>query len=276
VLVVSPEGALVEQYSGDPISRAIGAAQGLPRSRRSSASWSRRSTRRPDDKRVTRDPPGAGLLAGGSIDKLASVAAALQRFRDSGKPVLASAAGLALPQYYLAAHADEIYMNPLGGMLLQGFGFYRNFYKAALEKLSLDWYVFRAGEAKSFGDPFTRNDMSAEERENLLPIAEACGPRGAATWPRPAGSSRPCWTITSTFPAAPARAGGDDGRVALDAGMVDELLLGRRDRGPPWPTTGRPRPARRLCGCLRRGLPGRSGRHSLACAGRGRPGLRSG
>lgn len=225
VLVVSPEGALVEQYSGDAVSRALAAAQGLPRMETLVGELVEAIDAAADDKRVTAIHLELDLLAGGSIDKLASIAAALQRFKDSGRPVFASAAGLALPQYYLAAHADEIYMNPVGGLLLQGFGFYRNFYKAALEKLSLDWYVFRAGEAKSFGDPYTRNDMSAEERENLLPIAEGLW----AAWRGDVAQARGLEPAllddyVDNFLPRLRDAGGDMGQAALDAGLVDELL----------------------------------------------------
>ena len=56
-----------------------------------------------------------------------------------------------LPQepYYLAAQADEIYLDPFGFVLLDGYGRYRMFFKDALDKLSVDINVFRVGKFKS-------------------------------------------------------------------------------------------------------------------------------
>lgn len=224
VLIVSPEGALVEQYSGDAISRALGAAQGLPRMETLVGDLVEAIDEAAGDRRVTAIHLELGASGGGSIDKLATVAAALERFRDSDKPVIASATGFGLPQYYLAAHADEIYMDPAGGILLQGMGFYRMFYKAALDKLSLDWHVFRAGEAKSFGDPYTRNDMSAEERDNLQPIAEGLWAAWRSEVARARGLEPALLDdyIDNFLPRLRA-VGGDLGAAALDAGLVDEL-----------------------------------------------------
>lgn len=224
-LVVSPEGALVEQYSGDAVSRALEAARGMRRMETLVSELVEAIDLAVDDERVKAIHLELDAIGGGSIDKLASIAAALGRFRDAGKPVIASGAGFGLPQYYLAAHADEIYMNPLGGILLQGFGFYRNFYRTALDKLSLDWHVFRAGEAKSFGDRFTRDDMSAEERDNLLPIAQGLW----ATWRGEVAGARGLEPelledYIDNFLPRLKQAGGDLGQVALDAGLVDELL----------------------------------------------------
>lgn len=225
VLVVRPEGALVEQYTGDPVDRALEAAQGLTRSQTLLSDLVEAIDEAAGDKRVKAIHLELDDFAGGSIDKLDSVATALERFRDQGKPVVASAGGLSDPQYYLAAHADELYLDPLGGILFQGFGFYRSYFKVALEKLSLDWYVFRAGEAKSYGDSYLREDMSDAERENLRPIAEGLW----AAWRENVATARGIDPelldeyIDGFLPRLRA-AGGDMARVALDAGLVDGLL----------------------------------------------------
>lgn len=224
VLVVNPEGVLVEQYSGDPVGRAYEAARGLTRAQTRVSELVEAIDEAADDKRVKAIHLALDDLEGGSIDKLDSIAAALDRFSNAGKPVIASAGGLGHPQYYLAAHADELYLDPLGGILFQGFGFYRNYFKAALEKMSLDWYVFRAGEAKSYGDGYLRDDMSAEEKDNLRPIAEGLW----AAWRDDVSRARGVEPdllddyIERFLPRLRA-AGGDTARVALDAGLVDGL-----------------------------------------------------
>ena len=171
-LVVSPEGVLVEQYSGDALSRALETAQGLGRTQTLVADLVEAIDAAAGDHRVKVLHLELDYFGGGSLDKLQEVALALERFRATGKRVIASAVGLSHSQYYLAAHADEIFVDPNGGIMFQGFGFYRNYYRAALEKASVDWYVFSAGEAKSFGDPYVRDDMSPAERENLQPLAD--------------------------------------------------------------------------------------------------------
>jgi len=224
VLIVSPEGQLVEQYSGDPVSRALEAAQGLPRSQTLVSELVEAIDAAAADPRVKGIQLEVDGLVGGSIDKLATVAEALNRFSDTGKPVIAYATYVPMRNYYLAAHADELYLDPLGVVLLQGFGFYRHFFKSAMEKLSLDWYVFSAGEAKSFADPYRRDDMSEAERENLEPIAAGMW----RAWRDGVAQARGLEPdvlddyIDRFLPRLRA-AGGDTGKMALDAGLVDGL-----------------------------------------------------
>lgn len=225
VLVVSPEGALVEQYSGDPVGRAFDASRGLTRSQTLVSDLIEAIDEAAGDKRVRAIHLELDDFEGGSIDKLGAVAAALERFRDAGKPVIATAGGLGEPQYYLGAHADELYLDPLGGIMFQGFGFYRNYYKAALEKLSLDWYVFSAGEAKSAGDIYSRDAMSEAEKENLRPIAEGLWAAWRADVARARGVDPDLLDdYTDRFLPRLRAAGGDTARVALDAGLIDGLL----------------------------------------------------
>jgi len=224
VLVVSPEGALVEQYAGDPVSRAFDASRGLPRTQTLVSELVEAIDEAADDARVKALHLDVDLLSGGSLDKLATVVSALDRFREAGKPVIASGALLPLPNFYLAAHADELYLDPLGLVALQGYGFYRRYYRSALEKLSLDWYVFSAGEAKSFADNIVRDDMSPAARENLGPIAEGLW----AAWREDVARARGVEPsllddyIERFLPRLRA-AGGDAARAALDAGLVDGL-----------------------------------------------------
>jgi protease IV len=225
VLVVAPEGTLVEQYSGDPVSRALESSRGLPRSQALVSDLVEAIDEAAEDPRVTAIHLELDSLTGGSVDKLARVAAALGRFSDTGKPVIGSGSYLLLPHYYLAAHADEFYLDPLGIVVLQGYGFYRHYFRAALEKLSVDWYVFSAGEAKSFADPFVRDGMSDAERENLGPLVEGLW----AAWRADVAGARGLEPdllddyIDRFLPRLRA-AEGDTARLALDAGLVDGLL----------------------------------------------------
>ncbi len=121
-----------------------------------------------DDKRISSLYLDLGGLEGGGVAKLQEVAAAIDYFRKSGKPVIAFGEYYDQPQYYLAAHADEIYLDPQGIAYVDGFANYGMFIKDALDKLSIDWNVFRVGQYKSAVEMFTRNDMSPAEREESL------------------------------------------------------------------------------------------------------------
>lgn len=98
------------------------------------------------------------------ISRTLEIVRALEVFRESGKPIIASGDYFTQDQYLLASHADEIIVHPLGGVALEGFGVYQNYYREALEKFSVDMHVFRVGENKGAVEPFLRDDMSPEEK----------------------------------------------------------------------------------------------------------------
>jgi protease-4 len=101
---------------------------------------------------------------------LREVAAAIDRFKVSGKKVVAWGSGYDQRQYYVAAHADEVYLHPLGIVYIAGFGAVRNYYKEALDKLGVTVNVMRVGTFKSAVEPFIANEPSppALEADKLL------------------------------------------------------------------------------------------------------------
>ncbi|MGC3833467.1 signal peptide peptidase SppA [Moritella viscosa] len=103
-----------------------------------------------------------------SLTKLTDISDALVEFKKSNKPIYAYGDYFSQEQYFLASFADEILLNPAGGVLLQGYGSYSLYFKDAIDKLNLSSHVFRVGTYKSFVEPFTRSDMSAESKEAKL------------------------------------------------------------------------------------------------------------
>jgi protease IV len=97
---------------------------------------------------------GAGLPA------LREVAGALERFKASGKTVVAWGMGFDQRQYFLAAHANEAYLHPMGLVLLQGYGGYRNYYREALDKLGVRVSLIRTGAFKNAGEIYTADEPS--------------------------------------------------------------------------------------------------------------------
>jgi protease-4 len=101
---------------------------------------------------------------------LREIAAAVDRFKTSGKKVVAWGSGYDQRQYYVAAHADEVYLHPLGMVYIAGFGSLKNYYKDALDKLGVTVNVMRVGTFKSAVEPFIANEPSqaALDADKLL------------------------------------------------------------------------------------------------------------
>ncbi|MGJ8687829.1 MAG: S49 family peptidase, partial [Spongiibacteraceae bacterium] len=98
------------------------------------------------------------------LSKAQELGAAIDRFRATGKAVIASASFYSQDQYLLASYADQIFVNTMGGVALEGFAVYRNYFRSALEKLAINFHVFKVGDFKSALEPIMRDDMSAAAR----------------------------------------------------------------------------------------------------------------
>lgn len=107
-------------------------------------------------------------LGGGGLDKLRTIAEAIEDFKTSEKPVYAVGDYFSQNQYYLAAHADHIYLNPMGGVMFEGYGRFGMYFKDMLDKLKVSTHVFRVGTYKSAVEPVLRNDMSEAAKEANL------------------------------------------------------------------------------------------------------------
>lgn len=165
-LILSPSGYIVEQKTPSMISgmlfRNEAQAETLLKDIIDVVDYAR------DDHRIKLLVLDLRKLAGAGPSKLQDIGAALNRFKDSGKQVIAHGDFFTQSQYYLAAYADNVYLNPMGGVGLFGYGLYRTYFKSALEKLRINFHVFRVGTFKSALEPFLRDDMSPYARESNL------------------------------------------------------------------------------------------------------------
>ncbi|NRR29843.1 signal peptide peptidase SppA [Oxalobacteraceae bacterium] len=109
-------------------------------------------------------------MQGGGQAALREIATAVDRFKAGGKPVVAWGSSYDQRQYQIAAHASEVYLHPMGSILLEGFGRYRNYYRDALDKVGVTVNLMRVGTYKSFAEPFIANGPSdaAVEAETYL------------------------------------------------------------------------------------------------------------
>lgn len=83
---------------------------------------------------------------------------------DDEKFVIAYGDGYSQKSYYLASVADEIYMNPIGGIDFRGLSGTLMFFKDMLDRLGIEMQVFYVGDFKSATEPFRRTNMSEENR----------------------------------------------------------------------------------------------------------------
>ena len=76
------------------------------------------------------------------MSKASELAAAVERFKASGKPVVASSISYDQDSYLVASQADEHYLDVMGGVVTECFGLYRHYFRSALYKLGLSIHVF--------------------------------------------------------------------------------------------------------------------------------------
>ena len=120
-----------------------------------------------EDENITGIYIEAGMSSPG-IGTIEEIRNALLDFKQSGKFVLVYCPDLMLQSaYYLATAADTIYMNPAGTFQLTGMRSEIMYYKKALEKLGVHVQVIKHGKFKSAVEPFIRQDMSPENREQI-------------------------------------------------------------------------------------------------------------
>ncbi|MFZ4689841.1 MAG: signal peptide peptidase SppA [Polymorphobacter sp.] len=161
-------------------------------------------------------------FVGAGQANLQSIGAALQRFKKAGKPISAYATAYTDDGYYLAAQADKIWLNPLGGVLLTGPGGTGLYFRDALAKLDVDINVFKVGTYKAAVEPFTRADASPEARAANQVLVDSLW----STFIADVHAVRPAIDINAFLAQLPQRlgaAGGDQAKAALDAKLVDAI-----------------------------------------------------
>lgn len=228
-LVVAPEGELVEQLSSDPVRRAFGEASGGPAPETLLRDVIDAIEAARSDERIKLIVLDLGNLSASGLSKLQEVGAALRDFKSSGKRVVAAADSLNQTQYYLAAQAGELYLDPLGLVYVDGFSYYRMFLKEAIDKLGVDVNVFRAGTFKSFTDQFSRSDMAPSEREESSVWLQALWNSYAQDVTRARSLAPDALNqYVADAPAALAAVNGDAAKLAVQRGLVTGLKSRRQ------------------------------------------------
>ena len=164
-------------------------------------------------------------FGGGGPSKLQAVARALKDFKTSGKKIIAySELGYTTSSYYLAAQADEIHMHDYSALLIEGYRSVRTYYKSFFDKFYIDSNVFKVGEYKAFVEPYFRDDMSEEAKNNVIEWI-------SVLWSTYLDEVSEARDIDSAkfknyidFPVEALKlSNGDLAKAALAAGLVDQL-----------------------------------------------------
>jgi len=225
-LVIDLKGQLVEQYTSSPLKRAFAEASNSDADREVQLRDLMRALQlaKEDDniQRVVLLTDGFGVPGFAALSELG---AALRDFRASGKQVVAYGSLMDQKAYYLAANADEAYLDPEGGVLLEGLGRYRLYYREGLQdKLGVDVHLFRVGEYKSAAEPYILDAASPESREADLFWMNDLWSRYLDDIAQARKLNRQDLdTLVNSLPERVKAEQGDMAKLALDAKLVDGL-----------------------------------------------------
>lgn len=174
------------------------------------------------DKRVKAVVLDMDRFMGGGQASLSAIGDSLDAVKKAGKPVYAFATAYTDDSYQLAAHASQIWMDPLGGTILTGPGGSQPYYKGLLDQLGIKANIYRVGTYKSAVEPYMRTDQSPESKEAIKAVYDEIW----GQWKADVAKARPQARIEPLL-ADPAGAvegaKGDLSSLALSNKLVDKL-----------------------------------------------------
>jgi protease IV len=216
-LLVNLDGALVEQVeSADPKAIVLGDAPLMAQTRGSDVIHALRTAAKDSDIKAV--VLNLDRFIGGGQVLLQDVAGALDEVRAAKKPVLAFATGYSDDSYLLAAHASEVWLDPMGAVLLTGPGGTRPYFKGLIDRLGVNVHVYRVGKFKSFVEPYLLTKQSDEARSAGQALVDSIW----GDWKRHVASARPQANIAPLL-ADPSSAGKDLAKAAIALKLVDKL-----------------------------------------------------
>jgi protease-4 len=163
-------------------------------------------------------------MSGGGLASVREIGAAVERVKAAGKRVVVWGGNFDQKRYLIAAHASEVYLHPMGMVLIEGFGRHRNYYRDALDKVGVTVNLMKVGTYKSFAEPFIGNGPSqaAQEADAFL----YNGLWTAYTTEVEQARKLPAGSIAKGIDELPQRltaANGNAAKVALDWKLIDGI-----------------------------------------------------
>ena len=223
-LVLDIRGDVVEQFSGSPRDQALAQIKGEDRAQTRLRDILRAIDAAAKDDKIVQVLLELDQMGSATPAALHEIEVALTRFKASKKPVVAFGQAFDQRAYYLAAQATEVYVHPMGGVMIEGYGRYRNYYKDALDRLGIAPNVMRVGTYKNAVEPYFANGPSKA-------TLEAEGYLYDELWTRyqtsvEAARKLPKGAIQRAIDELPQRlqaVGGDPGKFVLAEKLVDGL-----------------------------------------------------
>jgi len=220
-LLLSLDGSIVEEIAPiDPLNVLLSSA--IPTRQYAARDLIRAIDEAAGDDRIKAIALDLSTFLGGGHVHLQAVGEALDRFRQADKPVLAYAVAYADDSTMLAAHASEVWIDPMGGAAITGPGGEQLYYAGLLDRLGVNAHVFRVGSHKSAVEPYLLNEMSPEARENYQQLYGALWQE----WQANVRRARPQADIrqaTGDVAAWLDASDGDLAKAALAAGLADRI-----------------------------------------------------
>jgi protease-4 len=220
-LLIALNGAVVEEPKIiDPLALALSGDNGQTEYRERDVVRAIRAGA--SDARIKAVVLDLSHFEGGGQVHLEEIGAAMDAVRAAHKPVLVFGFMLEDAGMLLAAHASEVWIDPLGGVYVPGPGGYHLYFAKLLDKLKIDAHVFRVGTYKDYVEPYLRNDQSEPARQARQALYSAVW----TDWRANVAQARPQADIArvTADPVGWIKAsGGDVAKAALAAGLVDHI-----------------------------------------------------
>lgn len=233
---LQPRTALVIELAGPVLEQRVGSEGGIERLRRlarlgeqQDGAWRLRDLlaaleAAARDERITHAVLLLDDFGGAGLPVLREIGAALQRFKVAGKPVYAWGSAFDQRSYYLAAHATEVWLHPMGGVLIEGYGRQRNYYRELFDKVGVRAHVLRVGQFKNAAEVYSDSGPSPQ----TLQAEGALYDDLWATWQQGVETARGLEKGhvargIDALPGSLAAAGGSAAKLAVDSRLVDAL-----------------------------------------------------
>lgn len=224
-LVLGLAGPLVEQRSGSARESVLAQVQGNESPQTQLRDLIAVLDAAAKDPKITHAILSLDEFQGGGLAALREAAAALQRFRASGKPLVAWASTYDQRQYLLAAQANEVWLHPMGAVYIDGFGRYRNYYREALDKLGVTANLIKVGTYKSAAEPYVASGPSEAAAEADKFLINGLWAQYTADLEKARGwQPGTLMKAIDALPGSLVAVGGDAGKLALATKQVDALM----------------------------------------------------
>ncbi|MFT5889627.1 MAG: protease-4 [Zhongshania sp.] len=223
VLIVTPQGVVVDQLSAVDALTQI-SAKGIPTETLLS-DLVETVELASEDPRIDVLLLQLDELEHIGLSKTLELSESINRFRETGKTVVATASHYDQDQYLLASFADQIFVHNMGGVGIEGFAVIRNYFQSAIEKLKINFHVFKVGSFKSAVEPLLRNDMSAEAKEaNKAWLDQLWGLYRDTVLSRRGIEEKRFDFYVNHIDQVMAEVKGDAAQAAIDYGLVDGIV----------------------------------------------------